>query len=174
MLIRHGEKPQGGLGRLDCRGLNRANALPAVLARQFGRFDAIFAPDPEHAKTDEGIKYPYLRPLQTVIPLSKATGVPVDTHFGYKQIGKLEAALQSPDYREATLLIAWEHKQLVKLARNLLDHHGGDVRQVGKWAGSDFDSLYIVRVVRDGVATRASFEQGSQGLNDKVGPCTGG
>ena len=125
VLIRHGEKPPGGLGRLDCRGLNRAEALPPVLARQFGRFDAIFAPDPDRQKKDEGIKYPYLRPLETITPLSKATGLPVETRFGYKQIGKLEEALESPGYRGATLLVAWEHKQLVKLAR-------GDARQAGK------------------------------------------
>lgn len=174
VLIRHGEKPQGGLGKLDCRGLNRANALPPVLAKQFGRFDAIFAPDPGHEKKDDGVKYRYLRPLETVAPLSKATGVPVDTRFGYKQIDKLETTLQSANYAGATILVAWEHKQLVKLARSLLDHHGGDPRQAGKWPGNDFDSIYIVRIVRDGAAMRASLEHGSQGLNDKAKPCAGG
>lgn len=174
VLIRHGEKPKGGLGRLDCRGLSRANALPPVLAKQFGRFDAIFAPDPERQKKDEGIKYRYLRPLETVAPLSKATGVPVETQFGYKEIDKLEKALQSPDYRSATLLIAWEHKQLVKLARNLLDHHGGDPRQVEKWPGNDFDSIYVVRIVRDGSATQALFKHGIQGLDGASEACTGG
>ncbi|MFC5392495.1 hypothetical protein [Bosea vestrisii] len=174
VLIRHGEKPPGGLGRLDCRGLNRAEALPPVLARQFGRFDAIFAPDPDRQKKDEGIKYPYLRPLETITPLSKATGLPVETRFGYKQIGKLEEALESPGYRGATLLVAWEHKQLVKLARSLLDHHGGDARQAGKWPGSDFDSIYVVRIVRDGESTRAAFEHGHQGLTGKLGACTDG
>lgn len=174
VLIRHGEKPPGGLGRLDCRGLNRAEALPPVLARQFGRFDAIFAPDPDRLKKDEGIKYPYLRPLETVTPLSRATNLPVETRFGYKQIGKLEETLQSPGYRGATLLVAWEHKQLVKLARDLLDHNGGDPRQVGKWPGSDFDSIYVVRITRDGETTRATFEHGRQGLTGKLGACTDG
>lgn len=174
VLIRHGEKPPGGLGRLDCRGVSRANALPPVLARQFGRFDAIFAPDPDRQKKDEGIKYPYKRPLETVTPLSKTTGVPVETRFGYKQIGKLEEALESPSYRGATVLVAWEHKQLVKLARSLLDHNGGDPRQAGKWPGSDFDSIYVVRIIRDGEATRATFEHGHQGLTGKLGACTDG
>jgi len=174
VLIRHGEKPPGGLGRLDCRGLNRAEALPPVLARQFGRFDAIFAPDPDRQKKDEGIKYPYLRPLETIMPLSKATDVPIETRFGYKQIGKLEEALESPSYRGATLLVAWEHKQLVKLARSLLDHNGGDPRLAEKWPGSDFDSIYVVRIVRDGASTRATFEHGHQGLTGKLGACTDG
>lgn len=174
VLIRHGEKPPGGLGRLDCRGLSRADALPPVLARQFGRFDAIFAPDPDRQKKDEGIKYRYLRPLETITPLSKATDVPVKTRFGYKQIDKLEEALQSPGYRGATLLVAWEHKQLVKLTRSLLDHNGGDPRQVGKWPGSDFDSIYVVRIVRDGESAQATFEHSHQGLTGKLGACTDG
>jgi hypothetical protein len=29
--VRHGEKPPHGLGQLDCRGLNRALALPALI-----------------------------------------------------------------------------------------------------------------------------------------------
>ena len=132
------------------------------------------APDPDRQKKDEGIKYPYLRPLETITPLSKATGLPVETRFGYKQIGKLEEALESPGYRGATLLVAWEHKQLVKLARSLLDHHGGDARQAGKWPGSDFDSIYVVRIVRDGESTRAAFEHGHQGLTGKLGACTDG
>lgn len=143
-----------------------------MLAKQFGRFDAIFAPDPEQQKKDEGVKYRYLRPLETVAPLSRATGVPVATQFGYKQIGKLEEVLQSRDYRGATVLVAWEHKHLVKLARNLLDHNGGDARQVGKWQGSDFDSIYVVWIVRDGASMQASFAQGRQMLNDKVKPCS--
>jgi hypothetical protein len=32
VLVRHGEKPDKGLGQLDCQGLNRALALPPVIA----------------------------------------------------------------------------------------------------------------------------------------------
>ncbi|MEJ5020123.1 hypothetical protein WH297_10260 [Ochrobactrum vermis] len=68
ILIRHGEKPEGGLGQLTCRGLNRSLKLPAVIARDFGKPDAIFAPDPAKEKTDNGISYAYNRPLATVEP----------------------------------------------------------------------------------------------------------
>ena len=150
VLIRHGEKPPGGEGRLDCHGLNRANALPAALTKQFGRFD---------------VKYRYLRPLETVTPLSKATGTAVDTRFGYKETGDLRRELLSPHYRGATLLVAWEHKKLVKLARDLIEHGGGDPGLVGKWSGRDFDSIYVIRIVRDGGVTSASFGRSSEGLN---------
>ena len=33
IFLRHGEKPEEGLGQLNCRGLNRALALPPVVER---------------------------------------------------------------------------------------------------------------------------------------------
>ncbi len=49
VFVRHGEKPAAGLGQLDCQGLNRALALPPVIAA-FGKVDAIFAPNPSQQK----------------------------------------------------------------------------------------------------------------------------
>ena len=68
MLVRHGEKPDKGLGQLDCQGLNRALALPAVIAKIFGKPSAIFAPDPSQQKEDDGVSYDYVRPLATIEP----------------------------------------------------------------------------------------------------------
>jgi hypothetical protein len=52
VLIRHGEKPPGGLGQLTCKGLNRALALPAVLIGRFGKPDYIYAPNPSMQVND--------------------------------------------------------------------------------------------------------------------------
>lgn len=57
VLVRDGEKPDKGLGQLDCQGLNRALALPPVIAKIFGRPSAIFAPDPSQQKQDDGVSY---------------------------------------------------------------------------------------------------------------------
>src|SRR2546429_3903023 len=46
VVLRHGEKAAGGLGQLNCMGLNRSLALPKVLIGRFGRADAIFSPSP--------------------------------------------------------------------------------------------------------------------------------
>jgi hypothetical protein len=54
VFIRHGEKPEGGFGQLNCQGLNRALALAPIIAKSFGRPDAIFAPNPSHPKEDAG------------------------------------------------------------------------------------------------------------------------
>ena len=62
VFIRHGEKPDKGLGQLNCQGLNRALALPPVIAKLFGRPDVIFAPSPSAVKMDDGVPYAYVRP----------------------------------------------------------------------------------------------------------------
>jgi hypothetical protein len=48
VFIRHGEKLEGGFGQLNCQGLNRALALAPIIAKSFGKPDAIFAPNPSH------------------------------------------------------------------------------------------------------------------------------
>ena len=50
VLLRHGEKPPAGLGQLDCQGLNRALALPPVLARLFGA-------EPRYLTTPDDVHY---------------------------------------------------------------------------------------------------------------------
>ena len=78
VLVRHGEKPDKGLGQLDCQGLNRALALPPVIAKTFGRPSAIFAPDPSRQKQDDGVSYDYVRPPATIEPTAIFFGLPVN------------------------------------------------------------------------------------------------
>jgi hypothetical protein len=173
VFIRHGEKPQAGLGQLSCQGLNRALALPAVIKAGFGKPDAIFAPDPSIRKEDGGTSYDYIRPLATVEPTAIAFGLPVDTSFGYEDIAGLQAALGKPEYRKATVLIAWEHKQITALSRQILGANGGDADQVPKWKGNDFDSISVIRIVRDGDRTTASFERRKEMLDGQSDTCPG-
>ena len=49
VILRHGEKPEGGLGQLAPQGFNRALALSVVLPQKFGKPDYLFAPDPHAA-----------------------------------------------------------------------------------------------------------------------------
>jgi hypothetical protein len=70
VLLRHGEKPEGGL--------NRALALPQVIAKEFGKPDFIFAPDPSDRKKDSGEFYDYVRPLATIEPTAIKFGLPVN------------------------------------------------------------------------------------------------
>jgi hypothetical protein len=77
VFIRHGEKPDEGLGQLNCQGLNRALALAAVIAKSFGRPDFIYAPNPSIPKEDAGESYAYVRPLATVEPTAIFFKLPV-------------------------------------------------------------------------------------------------
>jgi hypothetical protein len=173
VLLRHGEKPPGGLGQLNCRGLNRALALPTVIAKQFGKPDAIFAPDPAETKLDAGQPYDYVRPLATIEPTAIAFGLPVDTSIGVSKLGALKRRLEARDLHEALVLVAWEHSDLVLLVRMLVADYGGDPAMVPSWDGQDFDSIYVVKITRAADKTSVIFEHRSEGLDSQPQTCPG-
>jgi hypothetical protein len=168
VFIRHGEKPPQGLGQLDCRGLNRALALPAYFEKTFGRPDAIFAPDPAVAKKDAGVTYDYVRPLATIEPTAIAFGLPVNAEIGFVDVKGLKKALQAPALAHSLVFVAWEHKLIDVVARDLLAAHGGDPASVPDWDGDDYDGVDVVTLA-DGAP--AKFERLTQGLNGQPETC---
>jgi hypothetical protein len=173
-LIRHGEKPANGLGQLNCQGLNRALALPAVILKAIGRPAAIFAPNPAEQKADFGTLYDYVRPLATVEPAAIAFGLPIHADIGQLRINDLRQQLELPIYHDAFVLVGWEHRQLVPLAQALLQEHGGDARLVPQWNDDDFDTIWVVKIRRSAAAGSASFEVSHEGLNGQPTSCPGG
>ncbi|WP_246661833.1 MULTISPECIES: hypothetical protein [unclassified Rhizobium] len=171
VFMRHGEKPEAGLGQLSCQGLNRSLALPSVLSKLFGKPAAIFAPDPSKRKDDSGTSYDYIRPLATIEPTAIAFGMPVDTSFGYKDIDDLKAELKKSKYAGKLVFVTWEHKQIVDLARQLMSENGGDEKAVPKWHGKDFDSLYVLRIGGGKARSAATFEKMAEGLDDRSELC---
>jgi hypothetical protein len=171
VFTRHAEKPPAGLGMLDCQGLNRALALPAVLAAKYGRPDFIFAPDPGQKTRDHGQDYNYVRPLATIVPAAVRFERPIATPFGLKDIAGLRRELEKPRYHNALVFVAWEHALLVKVVRRLVTDMGGDATVVPDWAGSDFDGLYVVRITRDGGRTSVAFRRDTQGLDGRPAAC---
>lgn len=171
VFLRHGEKPAQGLGQLDCQGLNRALALPAVIAAKFGKPDAIFAPNPGEQKDDGGKPYYYVRPLATIEPTAIQFGLPIETPYGFSQIDALGRTLVAPAYRGKLVVVAWEHRLIEKLVRDLVVAHGGRAADVPVWPSKDFDSLYIVKLDwRDGTP-HASFAHERQGLDGRAPDC---
>lgn len=171
VFVRHGEKPAQGYGQLNCQGLNRALALPAVIAAKFGKPDAIYAPDPGQQKDDSGHPYYYVRPLATIEPTAIQFQMPVQTPYGFAQIDQLGSTLVNPANRNRLILVAWEHKLIVKLVRQMLSAHGGNAAEVPKWQSDDFDSIYIVRLDwRDGTP-HASFKHDREGLDGRAADC---
>lgn len=172
VLIRHGEKPDAGLGQLSCQGLNRALALPSVIRKNFGKPDFIFAPNPGETKNDGGLPYNYIRPLATIEPTAIAFGMPVNTQFGVSGIDGLLKALDEPAYRNAFTLIAWEHVELVKLTR-LLASASTTPPTIPEWSGKDFDGVFVLRITRGGTAPKVDFKRSLEGLDDQPKSCRG-
>jgi hypothetical protein len=171
VFIRHAEKPAQGLGQINCQGLNRALALPAVLLGKFGKPDFVFASDPHEKKPDGGQLYNYVRPLLTVAPTAVQAGLPINTSFGFENIAGLQQELAAPRYQNAVVLVAWEHKKLEDVVKAMLKDMGGNPADVPHWKGSDFDSIYVVTVQRtDGKAT-ATFTHERQQLNGQAAAC---
>lgn len=168
VCIRHGEKPPGGLGQLNCRGLNRALALPDVLLKKYGAPQFVFAPNPTQ-KVD-GDKYYYVRPLMTIEPTAIRCGLPVNTEFGDLQIKGLEKELEKSKYQNAVVFIAWEHGMLDEFARNLAKHHSGNPAQVPGWPENDYDTIFVFKITRDAGRESLAFtidHEGLNGLSDK-------
>ncbi len=168
VFVRHGEKPPEGLGQLNCRGLNRALALPAFIASHFGKPDAIFAPDPAKEKKDDGRFYDYLRPLITIEPTAIAFGLPVEANLGFSDVAGLKAALEAPEYHHALVVVAWEHRLIDVVVRELLSAHGADPKLAPTWADDDFDGVDVVTIDAEGHAT---FARTKEGLNGQPESC---
>jgi hypothetical protein len=173
VLVRHGEKPDAGLGQLTCQGLNRALALPKVILTLFGKPDFIFAPDPARSKPDHLQSYNYVRPLATIEPTAVRFGLPVNTQFGWSDTKGIAAALEAPAYRNSFVLVAWEHKEIVTIAQELMADNGGDSSQIPNWAGEDFDGVYVIRISRAAGSTHTTFERKVEHLDSLPKQCPG-
>ncbi|HTD13983.1 MAG TPA: hypothetical protein VK673_02335 [Chthoniobacterales bacterium] len=169
VAIRHGEKPAGGLGNLNCKGLRRALALPDVLLSKYGRPDFIFAPNP--TERFDGGDFNYIRPLVTIEPTAIRCELPVNTDFGYTQIDDLAVELRKTDYQHALIFIAWEQGQLDKLAKLLVSWYGGDPSQVPFWSDRDYDTIFVFRIFRQDGRSILAFTVDHEALNNLSDSC---
>jgi hypothetical protein len=170
VCIRHGEKPPGGLGQLNCRGLNRSLALPDVLLAKYGKPQFIFAPNPMH-KVDGNPGYYYVRPLETIEPTAIRCGLPVNTAYGYDEIKGLEKELNKPKYAKATVFVAWEHGLLDEFAKHMVKDNGGDVKEVPGWPGKEYDLIFVFKITRQPGKETFAFIQDHEGLNGLIDKC---
>jgi hypothetical protein len=148
VVVRHGEKPPAGLGQLTCQGLQRALRLPAWLAAEFPKPDAIFAPDPSVQTTEihgDGRRYDYVRPLVTIAPTAIALGMPVNTQLPFNDPGLLADTLLAPEYRDQVVYVAWEHLQIMNFAQVVLRRLGSDAA-VPEWTNADYDTVFAFHI----------------------------
>lgn len=173
IMLRHGEKPDGGYGQLSCKGLNRSLALIKTLPAKFGKADQIYAPSTASQKRDPAGTFNYIRPLATIEPTAIAQGLPVNTAFDMLAIDGLQQQLVNPLRHGKTVYIAWEHKQLREMAADIMRRYGGKdgAAQVPVWGKDDFDSLYVIDIDYGSGKPIARFRHDKQGLNDVPDAC---
>lgn len=171
VCIRHGEKPPNGLGQLNCRGLNRALALPDVLLKKYGTPQFIFAPNPDQEVNDRSGYYYYVRPLITIEPTAIRCGLPVNTKFGLKEIKGLEDELNKPEYQNATVFVAWEHLMLEDFAKNMLKDNGDNPGIIPYWGNDEYDMIFVFKIIRQDGQKKFSFTIDHEGLNGLSDAC---
>jgi hypothetical protein len=151
VLIRHGEKPKKG-DNLDCQGLNRALALPAMLFARFGIPSAIYIPAP-----GPGDSTKHARMFETIIPFAVKYNLALDSKFAEKDSAGIAADILQ---RKGVVLVVWEHKAIAPIAHALGVRDGAL-----KWGDEDYDSIWVVGF-RDGVAR---LERSAEGLKPAEG-----
>ncbi len=168
VIIRHGEKPHGGLGQVSCTGLNRALALPDILIGKYGKPNFIFAPNPLPTMKEGDSRYSYIRPLVTIEPTAVQLSLPINASIGFNDVKGLEKELSSPQYHDAVVFVAWEHIMAQHFAENMMASNGGDIRLVPEWAHEDYDSIYVLRVARTENDTKTTFTLDHEGLDHRL------
>lgn len=137
LVIRHAEKPASG-SALNDQGKRRAE----LYARYFEPFreDGLnLRVDALYAGADSESSY---RPRLTLEPLSKATGLSVDTRIGTKEPEKLVQQLREEKHGTHPL-IAWRHGQIPALLRSL----GASPEKLlpdGTWPDSVYDWVIVL------------------------------
>ncbi|CEL30324.1 MULTISPECIES: hypothetical protein [Pseudomonas] len=174
VFLRHAEKPEGGLGQLNCQGLNRAIDLSTLLPEKFGAADYVFAANPtrnvEEGELDNS--YSYIRPLMTISPAAIKLGLPVNIEFSANDTSDLARELLEDKYHNSTIYTAWSHGYLPELINKVAGNAVGEKQSITEdWAGSDFDSLYVLTLTwHNGKASLQSHSY-KQGLDNGKATC---
>ncbi|MFJ2320204.1 MULTISPECIES: histidine phosphatase family protein [unclassified Pseudomonas] len=174
VFLRHAEKPEGGLGQLNCQGLNRAIDLSTLLPEKFGKADYVFAANPtrnvEEGELDNS--YSYIRPLMTISPAAIKLGLPVNIEFSANDTSDLARELLEDKYHNSTIYTAWSHGYLPELINKVAGNAVGKKQNItDDWAGNDFDSLYVLTLTwHNGKASLQSHSY-KQGLDNGKATC---
>lgn len=137
-VIRHAEKAPGFGASLTPQGFARAEKY----ARYFHPFEAdgkVIQIDALYAGTDSTESS---RPRLTLEPLSRATGIPLNTEFSTNEPESLARALAEKSHGEH-VLVAWRHKKIPALLNAL----GADPTALlpgGIWPDSVYDWVVLL------------------------------
>jgi len=172
LIIRHAEKPYRawpGPGltpngdpddkSLVIRGWQRAGAWSALFGAGFGSKDyptpsMIYAANPNATPNDEHDDEPSQRPFETVLPLAAHWGKLPDATYGVGQEVQLATTVVS---QTGVVLIAWEHKAIVRTLLPAIANGQTLPGMPTKWDGMRFD--VVLRLDRTAVDAPWSFRQ---------------
>ena len=122
--------------------------------------------------TEGGLRqFDYIRPLATIEPTAIRLGLPVCTHFRFKDIASLQNELTKQQYHKALIFVAWEHYELARMARNFVGAFGGSPADVPDWPTDDYDSLYVLQISDTGAKKVISFSHDHEGLTHLSRDC---
>ena len=144
VIIRHGEKPENG-DNLSCQGEHRALQLPPVLFGKFNKPAFTYVP-----KLNQGKSTTHARMFQTVAPFAIAQNLTINSKFDEDAFSDVAKDVMG---RSGTVLMVWEHSAIPTLAGAL------GVKNPPAWAGSDFDSIWII-TYKSGKATLTQDTEG--------------
>ncbi|WP_415767004.1 histidine phosphatase family protein [Pseudomonas sp. ZB1P45] len=174
VFLRHAEKPEGGLGQLNCQGLNRAIDLATLLPEKFGKANYVFAANPTR-NVEEGEQdnsYSYIRPLMTISPSAIKLGLPVNINFSANDTSDLADELLQDKYHNSVIYTAWSHGYLPELINKVAGEAVGKKQTIADdWESNDYDSLYVLTLTwHNGKASVVSHSY-KQGLNNGPQTC---
>lgn len=174
VFLRHAEKPEGGLGQLNCQGLNRAIDLATLLPEKFGKANYVFAANPTR-NVEEGEKdnsYSYIRPLMTISPSAIKLGLPVNINFSANDTSDLADELLHDKYHNSVIYTAWSHGYLPELINKVAGEAVGKKQSITTdWESNDYDSLYVLTLTwHNGKASLVSHSY-KQGLDNGRETC---
>lgn len=166
VIVRHAEKPDSNLGQLTCQGLNRSLLLPDYFKTYFPKPDYIFAPDP----AVKNKQWSYVRPEATIEPTAIRLGLPVNTQIGFNQPAELVDHLLQDKYHSAVIYVAWEHVNIQKIARILLERFHSSV-QITHWSNDDYNRVYEFKIDWNPKTAMLNFSETSEDMNNLSKEC---
>jgi hypothetical protein len=174
VFLRHAEKPTGGLGQLNCQGLNRAIDLATLLPEKFGKADYVFAANPtrnvEEGELDNS--YSYIRPLMTISPSAIKLGLPVNINFSANDTSDLADELLHDKYHNSVIYTAWSHGYLPELINKVAGEAVGKKQKITEdWESNDYDSLYVLTLTWHNGKASLQSQIYKQGLDNGQETC---
>ena len=149
LIMRHAEKtddPQDqSLAKL---GKVRAKRLAKFIPEKFGVPDFIFA---------SAISRHSARPYETMVPLSKKTGVPIDATVADNDYGVLaKTILEKRRYGNALTIVCWHHGQIPSML-----YYFGAPRDTypDHWDRGVFNLIFRLRFTGSQIQSVKQFEQ---------------